>query len=117
MLSQAFLYMSSPSAWIEPINWQPAIATHHCLRLRCETCAGCLHPDYDGYFETPAQYLKWYIKQGPLKDKPNAPTVAVLLYRQGPCEGQLVLQQEYFSAAISRGSCLASAYRRRAERH
>ena len=43
--------------------------------------AGCLHPDYDGFLETPAQYLKWYLKHGPLKDMANAPRVAVLLYR------------------------------------
>ena len=42
---------------------------------------GCLHPDYDGFLETPAQYLKWYSKHGPLKDMDSAPRVAVLLYR------------------------------------
>ena len=42
---------------------------------------GCLHPDYDGFLDTPAQYLKWYSKHGPLKDNDNAPRVAVLLYR------------------------------------
>jgi magnesium chelatase subunit H len=45
-------------------------------------CAGCLHPDYDGFFATPAEYRAWYRKHGPLRSTPDAPTVAVLLYRK-----------------------------------
>lgn len=43
--------------------------------------AGCLHPDHEGYFESPAQYMAWYRRHGPLKDSKDAPVVAVLLYR------------------------------------
>ena len=43
--------------------------------------AGCLHPDRDGYFESPAQYMAWYRRRGPLRDSKDAPVVAVLLYR------------------------------------
>ena len=44
-------------------------------------CAGCLHPEHDGFFETPGQYLAWYRKHGPLRGNPDAPVVTVLLYR------------------------------------
>lgn len=42
---------------------------------------GCLHPRHRGYFSTPAEYMAWYDKYGPVRD-PAAPTVAVLLYRK-----------------------------------
>ena len=38
---------------------------------------GCLHPDHEGYFATPAAYLEWYHRAGPLRADPAAPTVAV----------------------------------------
>lgn len=44
--------------------------------------AGCLHPDYSGYFTSPADYMKWYTQHGPLKGDASMPTVAVLLYRK-----------------------------------
>ena len=46
--------------------------------------AGCLHPDHEGYFESPAQYLAWYRQHGPLRGNKEAPVVAVLLYRWRP---------------------------------
>ena len=43
---------------------------------------GLLHPDYpSGYFATPAEYLEWYSREGPLRGT-GAPVVAVLLYRK-----------------------------------
>jgi cobalamin biosynthesis Mg chelatase CobN len=42
---------------------------------------GCLHPDHQGYFASPADYMRWYQRHGPVQD-PAAPTVAVLLYRK-----------------------------------
>ena len=50
-------------------------------QLSDDAITGCLHPDHDGFLETPAQYMKWYSKHGLLKDMDNAPRVAVLLYR------------------------------------
>ena len=44
--------------------------------------SGCLHPDHQGYFSTPADYIKWYDAHGSLKDSKDAPTVAILLYRK-----------------------------------
>eukprot|EP00178_Gracilaria_changii_P019984 TRINITY_DN57_c1_g2_i1.p1 TRINITY_DN57_c1_g2~~TRINITY_DN57_c1_g2_i1.p1 ORF type:complete len:1335 (-),score=234.98 TRINITY_DN57_c1_g2_i1:2561-6565(-) len=41
---------------------------------------GLLHPDYDGIFEHPAQYLQWYQKRFP--ERIALPRVAVLLYRK-----------------------------------
>ena len=38
---------------------------------------GCLHPDRQGYFATPAAYLEWYRRAGPLRADPSAPTIAV----------------------------------------
>ncbi|EIE25813.1 hydrogenobyrinic acid a,c-diamide cobaltochelatase, partial [Coccomyxa subellipsoidea C-169] len=54
---------------------------------------GCLHPDYDGYFSTPAEYLAWYAKHGALRDRAEAPTVAVLLYRKHVITGQGYIAQ------------------------
>ncbi|KAG2494735.1 hypothetical protein HYH03_007247 [Edaphochlamys debaryana] len=59
---------------------------------------GCLHPGYNGYFESPAQYMAWYGKHGRLAGT-DAPVVAVLLYRKHvitnqPYVAQLVAQLE-----------------------
>ncbi|KAG1670953.1 hypothetical protein FOA52_011388 [Chlamydomonas sp. UWO 241] len=62
---------------------------------------GCLHPEYKGgkgYFETPAQYMAWYNREGPLRNT-GAPVAAVLLYRkhvitEQPYIAQLVEQME-----------------------
>ena len=43
--------------------------------------AGCVHPDHQGTLPSPAAYLRWYSRNGPVRD-PAAPTVAVLLYRK-----------------------------------
>ncbi|KAK9800208.1 hypothetical protein WJX73_009512, partial [Symbiochloris irregularis] len=43
---------------------------------------GCLHPDHEGYFDTPASYMRWYRAHGPLRDNKDAPVVAMLLYRK-----------------------------------
>ena len=45
-------------------------------------CSGCLHPDHQGYFSTPADYMDWYKSHGPLRDNAHAPTVAIMLYRK-----------------------------------
>lgn len=34
---------------------------------------GCLHPAYRGYFSSPAEYMRWYEREGPVRD-PKAPT-------------------------------------------
>ncbi len=60
------------------------------VSLRC--LAGCLHPDHEGFFESPAQYLKWYGRRGPVQDA-AAPTVAVLLYRKHVITQQLYIEQ------------------------
>lgn len=44
--------------------------------------AGCLHPDHEGYFSTPADYMKWYKAHGPLRERTDVPRVALLLYRK-----------------------------------
>ena len=57
--------------------------------------AGCLHPDYDGYFASPSDYLAWYAKHGTLRDRADAPTVAVLLYRK-----HVITQQGYIAQLV-----------------
>lgn len=42
---------------------------------------GCLHPSYDGYFSSPAEYLKWYSEFGPTETR-DAPTVGLMVYRK-----------------------------------
>ncbi|KAK9843478.1 hypothetical protein WJX81_004582 [Elliptochloris bilobata] len=54
---------------------------------------GCLHPDHEGYFATPAAYLQWYRRAGPLRADPSAPTVAVLLYRKHVITAQPYIAQ------------------------
>ena len=34
---------------------------------------GCLHPAYSGYFTSPGDYMRWYEREGPVRD-PAAPT-------------------------------------------
>ena len=58
----------------------------------CNT-AGCLHPDHQGFFASPAQYMSWYSKHGPLGSDPTHPTVAVLLYRKHVITEQLYIGQ------------------------
>eukprot|EP00884_Botryococcus_braunii_P009534 jgi/Botrbrau1/18582/Bobra.0367s0024.1 len=55
---------------------------------------GCLHPERPGYyFSSPADYMAWYRKSGPLRDQPGAPVVAVLLYRKHVITGQPYINQ------------------------
>ena len=64
---------------------------------------GLLHPDYDGYFNTPRAYLDWYAEQGPwrsspphpLTPSPPHPTVGLLLYRK-----HVITQQPYIPQLI-----------------
>lgn len=55
---------------------------------------GCLHPAYNGYFATPADYMRWYAKEGPVRD-PKAPTVGILLYRK-----HVITDQPYIAQLI-----------------
>lgn len=55
---------------------------------------GCLHPEYSGYFSSPAEYLKWY--RGHQKVAAEAPVVAVLLYRK-----HVITKQPYIPQLIS----------------
>ena len=61
-----------------------------------DTNAGCLHPEHDGYFSSPAEYMKWYKQDGPLGGDPTHPTVAVLLYRK-----HVITEQMYIGQLIS----------------
>lgn len=53
---------------------------------------GCLHPDHTGFFDSPAEYLRWYHQHGPVQDA-AAPTVAILLYRKHVITQQLYIEQ------------------------
>lgn len=66
------------------------------LKPPVETPAlGCLHPDYEGYFPSPAAYMQWYRSLGPLAGT-GAPLVAVLLYRK-----HVITEQPYIRQLIS----------------
>ncbi|HTL90127.1 MAG TPA: cobaltochelatase subunit CobN, partial [Leptolyngbya sp.] len=52
---------------------------------------GLLHPDYDGYFESPKHYLAWYRQ----RFNSAAPTVGILLYRK-----HVITNQPYLSQLI-----------------
>ena len=64
-------------------------------QLRRPSCpsAGCLHPNHEGYFSSPAEYIKWYKRHGPLGAEPTYPTVAVLLYRKHVITEQMYIGQ------------------------
>lgn len=52
---------------------------------------GLLHPEYDGYFESPKQYLEWYRQ----RFHSNHPTVGILLYRK-----HVITNQQYIPKLI-----------------
>ncbi|MCG5059832.1 MAG: magnesium chelatase subunit H [Limnoraphis sp. WC205] len=58
---------------------------------------GLLHPDYQGYFESPKQYLDWYQQ----KTSPNSGVVGILLYRKHVITKQPYIPQliRYFEQA------------------
>ena len=43
---------------------------------------GLLHPEYEGYFESPKQYLSWYRHRDVAKNAAQKPVVGILLYRK-----------------------------------
>jgi magnesium chelatase subunit H len=55
---------------------------------------GLLHPDYQGYFESPKQYIEWYRQAKP--DNWHFPVVGILLYRK-----HVVTKQPYIPQLIS----------------
>lgn len=52
---------------------------------------GLLHPEYDGYFESPKQYLDWYRQ----RFNSDHPTVGILLYRK-----HVITNQQYIPKLI-----------------
>jgi magnesium chelatase subunit H len=52
---------------------------------------GLLHPDYNGYFESPKAYLEWYQQQYP--EAENYPVVGLLLYRKHVITKQAYIPQ------------------------
>lgn len=52
---------------------------------------GLLHPDYNGYFESPQAYLEWYKTQYP--KAVNYPVVGILLYRKHVITKQTYIPQ------------------------
>ncbi len=59
---------------------------------------GLLHPEYDGYFESPKAYTKWYAETHEGKE---LPTVGILLYRKHVITKQPYIPQliRYFEQA------------------
>ncbi|EFN54112.1 hypothetical protein CHLNCDRAFT_25038 [Chlorella variabilis] len=55
---------------------------------------GCLHPAHPGYFAGPAKYMRWYEREGPVRD-PSAPTVGILLYRK-----HVITEQPYIAQLV-----------------
>ncbi|MGL5060170.1 MAG: magnesium chelatase subunit H [Microcoleus sp.] len=70
---------------------------------------GLLHPDRDGYFTSPRQYLNWYLNRTPKLEidrsqksqEAKSPVVGVLLYRKHVITKQPYIPQliRYFEAA------------------
>ena len=60
---------------------------------------GLLHPDYDGYFTSPDDYLQWYkqhsLSQSLEETAEKIPTVAILLYRK-----HVITKQPYIPQLI-----------------
>ena len=59
---------------------------------------GLLHPEYDGYFESPKAYTKWYAET---QEDKGLPTVGILLYRKHVITKQPYIPQliRYFEQA------------------
>ncbi|MGD1912022.1 MAG: magnesium chelatase subunit H [Rivularia sp. (in: cyanobacteria)] len=69
---------------------------------------GLLHPDYDGYFESPKAYLEWYKKRINKNSSPSTPSppsppssqnpvIGILLYRK-----HVITKQPYIPQLIKR---------------
>ncbi|MEM9543588.1 MAG: magnesium chelatase subunit H, partial [Cyanobacteria bacterium P01_E01_bin.42] len=64
---------------------------------------GLLHPDYQGYFESPREYLDWYVSQSPVTSHQSPvtnyplPVIGILLYRK-----HVISQQPYIPQLISK---------------
>lgn len=56
---------------------------------------GCLHPQADGYFSSPDEYMRWYKSHGPLRGTAS-PKAAVLLYRK-----HVITKQPYINDLIT----------------
>lgn len=73
---------------------------------------GCLHPDHEGYFATPAAYLEWYHRAGPLRADPAAPTVAVRctsgFLSAAKCKDVHVVTDQ--QPVVNAGWCIASVH-------
>jgi magnesium chelatase subunit H len=54
---------------------------------------GLFHPDHDGYFQSPRDYLRWYYQQ--VAASQDQPVVGLLLYRK-----HVVTQQPYITQLI-----------------
>lgn len=77
-------YLSPVGCTVKPVIETPA--------------TGCLHPSHEGYFNSPAEYMRWYQANGALRGT-DAPVVGVLLYRkhvitEQPYIPQLILELE-----------------------
>jgi len=58
---------------------------------------GLLHPEYQGYFESPREYLKWYQSRGQGSEVGGQSSVGILLYRK-----HVVTRQPYIPQLIRR---------------
>ncbi len=58
---------------------------------------GLLHPDYEGYFESPKAYLEWYEKRTNKNSTPSSPSpkIGILLYRK-----HVITKQPYIPQLI-----------------
>ncbi|MGB3291772.1 MAG: magnesium chelatase subunit H [Phormidesmis sp.] len=56
---------------------------------------GLLHPDYEGYFESPRGYVEWYEGRAKDQGRGGRPRVAILLYRK-----HVITQQPYIPQLI-----------------
>ena len=56
---------------------------------------GLIHPLSPQLFDSPQDYMKWYEKSGPVQD-PDAPAVAVLLYRK-----HVITEQPYIGDLVA----------------
>ncbi|MBE9116179.1 magnesium chelatase subunit H [Lusitaniella coriacea LEGE 07157] len=54
---------------------------------------GLLHPNYNGYFTSPKQYLEWYLKTNQSQEK--KPVIGILLYRK-----HVITKQPYIPQLI-----------------
>lgn len=87
-ITALFLYLARHGLGLKPTTVPP---------LQESPDLGLFHPDHDGYFHQPREYMAWFVRSHPLSapGRDNWPVVGLLLYRK-----HVITAQPYISQLI-----------------